>query len=157
MNDPITAKELIARFGLVPHVEGGAFRELFREGFVPTGERPAHGVIYYLLDEDETSDFHVLDADEYWLWHAGPDVELWSYPEGNPAALRVERLGMGEGAQPCVLMKAGTIFGARPVAGAKGAMLCSCVCVPEFMYEHYRILTKDEVLAECPAAADFFA
>lgn len=151
-----TAAELIARFGLAPHVEGGAFRELYREGYVPTGERPAHGVIYYLLNEDETSDFHVLDADEYWLWHAGPDIELWSYPEGNPGALTVEQLGMGEGAQPCVLMKAGTIFGARPVKGAQGAMLCSCVCVPEFMYEHYRILTKEEVVAECPAAAAFW-
>lgn len=149
-----TAKELINRFGLVPHVEGGAFRELYRDSAVRTGERPAHGVIYYLLNEDEVSDFHVLDADEYWLWHAGPDIELWSY--GADGALRVERLGLGEGAQPCVLMKAGVTFGARPVAGAKGAMLCSCVCVPEFMYEHYRILTKAEVLRECPEAAAFF-
>ncbi|MBR3763218.1 MAG: cupin domain-containing protein [Clostridia bacterium] len=152
-----TADELIRRFGLAPHVEGGAFRELFREGFVSDGTRPAHGVIYYMLDAGEVSDFHVLDADEYWLWHAGFDVELWHYPEGHPEALKVERMGLGEGAQPCVLMKAGTIFGARPVPGSQGAMLCSCVCVPEFMYEHYRILTKDEVLAECPAAADFFA
>lgn len=156
MNTP-TAAELIKRFGLSPHVEGGAFRELYREGFDRSGPRPAHGVIYYMLGEDEMSDFHVLDADEYWLWHAGADIELWSYPQGKPEELKVERMGMGEGAQPCVLMPAGTIFGARPVPGAKGAMLCSCVCVPEFMYEHYRILSKEEVLAECPAAADFFA
>ena len=149
-----TAEELIARFRLEPHVEGGAFRELYRENFVPTGERPAHGVIYYLLRDSEVSDFHVLDADEYWLWHAGPDVELWSY--GPDGLLKVELLGMGEGAQPCVLMPAGVTFGARPVPGAQGAMLCSCVCVPEFMYEHYRILTKDEVLEQCPQAAAFF-
>ncbi len=149
-----TADELIRRFRLEPHVEGGAFRELFREGVVPTGERPAHGVIYYLLNEDEVSDFHVLDADEYWLWHAGPDIELWHFDEAG--VLTVDRMGMGEGAEPCVLMKAGTYFGARPAPGAKGAMLCSCVCVPEFMYEHYRILEKDEVIARCPAAAAFF-
>ena len=149
-----TAEELIARFRLEPHVEGGAFRELYRENFVPTGERPAHGVIYYLLRDSEVSDFHVLDADEYWLWHAGPDVELWSYgPDGQ---LKVERLGMGEGAQPCGLMPAGGTFGARPVPGAQGAMLCSCVCVPEFMYDHYRILTTDAVLEECPQATAFF-
>jgi len=155
-----TAAELIARFNLAPHVEGGAFRELYREGFVSDGTRPPHGVIYYLLNDDETSDFHVLDADEYWLWHAGPDVELWSYVPGGE--LKVERLGMGEGAQPCVLMPAGAVFGARHVRDAqgqpvKGAMLCSCVCVPEFMYEHYRILTKEEVITQCPAAEAFFA
>lgn len=53
-------------------------------------------------------------------------------------------------------MPAGVTFGARPVKGASGAMLCSCVWVPEFMYEHYRILTKDEVIAKCPEAAKFF-
>ncbi len=149
-----TAEELIARFGLAPHVEGGAFRELYREGFDRSGPRPAHGVIYYMLNDDEVSDFHVLDADEYWLWHAGPDIELWSF--GEDGVLKVERMGMGEGAQPCVLMPAGATFGARPVKGASGAMLCSCVCVPEFMYEHYRILTKDEVIEKCPEAAEFF-
>ena len=58
-----TADELIRRFGLEPHVEGGAFRELYREGFDRSGPRPAHGVIYYLLNDNEVSDFHVLDAD----------------------------------------------------------------------------------------------
>ena len=149
-----TADELIRRFGLEPHVEGGAFRELYREGFDRSGPRPAHGVIYYMLNDNELSDFHVLDADEYWLWHAGPDIELWSF--GEDGVLKVERMGMGDGAQPCVLMPAGVTFGARPVQGAKGAMLCSCVCVPEFMYEHYRILTKDEVIAKFPEAAAFF-
>lgn len=60
-----TADELIRRFGLEPHVEGGAFRELYREGFDRSGPRPPHGVIYYLLNDNEVSDFHVLDADEY--------------------------------------------------------------------------------------------
>lgn len=149
-----TADELIRRFGLEPHVEGGAFRELYREGFDRSGPRPAHGVIYYMLNDSEISDFHVLDADEYWLWHAGPDIELWSF--GEDGVLKVERMGLGEGAQPCVLMPAGVTFGAKPVKGAKGAMLCSCVCVPEFMYEHYRILTKEEVIEKCPEAAKFF-
>ena len=155
-----TADELIRRFQLEPHVEGGAFRELYREGFDRTGPRPPHGVIYYLLNEDEVSDFHVLDADEYWLWHAGPDIELWSF--GEDGKLKVERMGMGDGARPCVLMPAGVTFGAKPVKGAQGcqpgsgAMLCSCVCVPEFMYEHYRILTKEEVVEKCPEAAAFF-
>lgn len=149
-----TADELIRRFGLEPHVEGGAFRELYREGFDRSGPRPAHGVIYYMLNDSEISEFHVLDADEYWLWHAGPDIELWSF--GEDGVLKVERMGLGEGAQPCVLMPAGVTFGAKPVKGAKGAMLCSCVCVPEFMYEHYRILTKEEVIEKCPEAAKFF-
>ena len=145
---------LIRRFGLTAHVEGGAFRELFREG-QDASQRPAHGVIYYLLDENDVSDFHVLDADEYWLHHAGPDAEIWWIDGEN--RLHIDRVGIGEGAQPCALMKGGTIFGARPVRGAKGASLFSCVTVPQFTYEKYRILPKEEVLEICPAAAAFYA
>ena len=40
-------------------------------------ERPAHGVIYYELGQGEASQFHTLDADEYWFFHAGSTLELW--------------------------------------------------------------------------------
>lgn len=53
-------------------------------------------------------------------------------------------------------MSVGVTFRAKPVKGASGAMLCSRVCVPELIYEHYRILTKDEVIENCPEAASFF-
>ena len=72
------------------------------------------------------------------------------------AALSVNYTAKVSIAPARVLMPAGVTFGARPVKGAQGAMFCSCVCVPEFMYEHYRILTKDEVIAKCPEAAKFF-
>jgi len=148
-----SARGLIERFHLTPHVEGGAFRELYRDGKSPD-IRPAHGVIYYLLDEGDVSDFHVLDADEYWLHHAGPDIEIWWIDAQG--ALHRERLGMGEGAQPCVLMPGGTVFGAKHAEGHKGAMLASCVTVPQFTYEKYRILERAEVLELCPDATAFY-
>ena len=40
--------DFVKRFNLTPHVEGGAFRELYRDG-ERAKERPAHGVIYYEL------------------------------------------------------------------------------------------------------------
>ena len=147
------ARRLIDRFRLEPHVEGGAFRELYREGRTG-GQRPAHGVIYYLLDRGEVSGFHVLDSDEYWLYHAGPDIDIWWLDEEH--ALHRSRLGMSEGAEPCVLMPGGTVFGAKHAQGQSGATLVSCVTVPEFTYDNYRILDKDELLSLCPDAADFF-
>lgn len=146
-------KDIIARFGLEPHVEGGAFRELYRDGDAREG-REASGVIYYYLGPEEHADFHVLDSDEYWLYHGGAELEIWSVtPEG---AMRVERLGLDEGAQPCVQVKGGVIFGARPVAGAQDGTLVSCVTVPEFSYEQYRILSREEMLASYPASEDFW-
>lgn len=147
------ARDIISRFGLEPHVEGGAFRELYRNG-QESGGRGASGVIYYYLGPEEHADFHVLDSDEYWLYHDGAPLEIWSVePDGQ---IRVETLGLEQGAQPCVLVKGGVIFGARPVNGAQDGTLVSCVTVPEFSYEQYRILSKEEMLASCPASEGFW-
>lgn len=145
--------ELIARLGLEPHIEGGSFRELYREGARPEG-RPDSGVIYYAMDKGEHADFHVLDSDEYWLYHAGATVELWLI--GADGGVRVERLGIAPGDQPCVLLPKNTIFGARLLPGSDEGCLMSCVTVPEFSYEHYRILPREEVTALYPETAAFF-
>lgn len=144
--------DFIKRFGLTPHVEGGAFRELYRDG-VRAKERPAHGVIYYELGQGETSQFHTLDADEYWFYHAGSTLELWEIDGGH---LTKYRLGLEDGAEPCVLMKAGTIFGARHLDPEGEATLVSCVTVPEFSYDHYRICSRAEIAALCPEADAFY-
>ena len=146
-------KDCVARFGLEPHVEGGAFLELYRDGQRSAG-REASGVIYYYLGPEEHADFHVLDSDEYWLYHGGDTLEIWLVePDGG---LRVEKLGLEEGAEPCVLVKGGVIFGARHPAGAQDGTLVSCVTVPEFSYEPYRILSRDEMLATYPASENFW-
>ena len=153
MSDCRKYQDYIERFQMVPHVEGGFFREL--DPHNPNSElRPAHGVIYYMLDAHDKSDFHVLDSDEYWLYHAGPDIEIWWIDDLKQ--LHRSRLGMGDHAQPCVLMPAGCIFGARHAEGNTQPILVSCVTVPQFRYEHYRILEKEEVLQICPAAEEFY-
>lgn len=150
-----TAKAIAARLNLTPHVEGGSFRELYRSA--PEGERPReeHGVIYYYLGSDEHSDFHVLDSDEYWLYHAGDSLEVWRINEqGQP---QVEKLGLEPDAQPCLLLRRGTIFGARHASGAQDGTLVSCITVPEFSYANYRILSRQEMLDTYPDSAAFWA
>ena len=147
------ADELARRFGLEAHVEGGSFVELDEP--VPEGMgRAPSGVIYYHLGIGETSDFHVLDSDEYWLWHAGSTLEIWMVrPDGS---LEIQRLGIEHGAQPCLLLKAGVIFGARHLPGARDGCFVSCVTVPRFSYETYRILPREEMLEKYPCTAPFF-
>ncbi len=147
------ASELAARYNLDPHVEGGSFRELFRDD-VENRKREAHGVIYYYLGEKEDSDFHYLDSDEYWLYHAGATLEIWIVNEDG--SLRVEKLGLEEGAEPCVLLKAGVTFGARHLEGATDGCLVSCVTVPEFTYENYRIVPREEMIEKYPESAAFW-
>ena len=148
------ADELARRFELDKHVEGGSFLELDEVDERFPGRAPS-GVIYYYLGADEFSDFHVLDSDEYWLWHAGTPLEIWMIDENG--SLEIRRLGIDGDSQPCVLIRRGVIFGARHVRDdrADGTMV-SCVTVPRFSYENYRILPRDEMVSKYPQTAGFF-
>ena len=67
------ADQLIRRLGLVPHPEGGHFRETFRD----TNSGRAHSTaIYFLLKKGETSRWHRIDAAEIWHFYRGAPLEL---------------------------------------------------------------------------------
>src|SRR5262245_13809769 len=95
------AQRLIERLGLAPHPEGGWYRQVHRSAIrvqAPGGERAALTTIYYLLERDQLSRWHVVDADEVWHFYAGAPLELFIYyPQtqqlsrrelGSPAAER---------------------------------------------------------------------
>ena len=65
--------EIIEALGLVPHPEGGHYRETWREGSKPRGHGTA---IYFLLREGERSHWHRVDAAEIWHFYAGAPLEL---------------------------------------------------------------------------------
>jgi uncharacterized protein len=79
-------REIIRMLELSPHPEGGHYRETYRAPS-PVGGRAASTMIYYLLQADEVSAWHRVDADEFWLWHAGGPLSLTlSSPEGEGAS-----------------------------------------------------------------------
>lgn len=147
------ADDLAMRFCMEPHVEGGSFIER-NESAPKNMVRASSGVIYYHLGSSECSDFHVLDSDEYWLWHSGETLEIWMAEQSGK--MKIVHLGVENDAQPCVFIRAGVIFGARHAQGAVDGTFVSCVTVPRFSYEHYRILPKEEMLKRYPESAAFY-
>ena len=71
--------EIIRLLDLKPHPEGGHYGETFRAE-VGGSDRPSSTAIYYLLQADEVSAWHRVDADEHWLWHAGATLSLTQSP-----------------------------------------------------------------------------
>jgi predicted cupin superfamily sugar epimerase len=73
---------IIRGFQLLPHPEGGHYREIFRS---PETVRPADGrsarsaltLIHFLLRRGETSAWHRVLSDETWHWCGGAPMELW--------------------------------------------------------------------------------
>jgi predicted cupin superfamily sugar epimerase len=81
-SDEATARKLIERLELKRHPEGGWFREIHRAGHsvrTDQGVRAAITAIYYLLECDQVSRWHVVDSDEVWHFHQGAPLELLSF------------------------------------------------------------------------------
>ena len=70
----LAAEEIVRRLGLVPHPEGGWYRQTWQEER-ETG-RPAGTAIYYLLAAGQRSHWHRVDATEIWHFYAGAPLAL---------------------------------------------------------------------------------
>ena len=78
------ANEIIRLLNMSPHPEGGHYAETYRAG---RDGRAVLTAIYYLLEVDQVSAWHRVDAEEVWLWHAGGPLALTlSPPDGKGAA-----------------------------------------------------------------------
>ena len=69
------AERLIQLLDLIPHPEGGHYRQTFRDES-GGGTRGHSTLIYFLLKAGETSHWHRIDAAEVWHHYRGAPVEL---------------------------------------------------------------------------------
>jgi predicted cupin superfamily sugar epimerase len=155
-----TAADLIAALGLLPHPEGGHYRETFRAPPLPfelpgRGSRAASTAIYFLLGEGDFSAFHHVRSDEVWHHYAGVPLELATLRETSAGVEeRVVRLGPNvlAGEVPQAVVEAGVLQAARP--GAPGYSLCGCTVAPGFDFADFAMPTRTELFARFPGAQD---
>jgi predicted cupin superfamily sugar epimerase len=139
---PLNADETVHRLGLVPHPEGGYYREMFRseaQVTLPDGRvRSASTAILYLLP-----------ADSWSAWHRVTSDEAWHHYEGAP--LRLHRLGQEtvilEKANPLAVVPAGVWQAAEPVGGA---VLVGCTVAPGFEFQDFVMGDADALIREYP-------
>jgi uncharacterized protein len=74
------AKRQIEAFKLLPHPEGGYYREVIRSQrpieMPVQGSRKALTSIYFLLCRSEVSRWHRVASDEVWIWLDGSPLDL---------------------------------------------------------------------------------
>lgn len=91
-----TADALIQALGLVPHPEGGHYREIFRSPVqvaTPRGPRAALTTIDFLLQRGQFSAWHRVRSDEVWHLLGGGPLRLWWLPADLS---RIECVTLGE-------------------------------------------------------------
>jgi predicted cupin superfamily sugar epimerase len=91
------AAELISRLQLLPHPEGGHYREVFRSphAVTPADDRPQRSAlttIDFLLARGERSAWHRVRSDEVWHLLEGGPLRLWLMP---PALDAVQAVTLG--------------------------------------------------------------
>ena len=131
-----TAEQLIEKLDLRPHPEGGWYRETWRaEPYA--GKRSSATAIHFLLEEDQRSRWHRVDADELWLWQAGAPLTLSISTE---TAGQVQEVTLGPdvlfGDRLQALVPANQWQAAEPLGGW---VLVSCIVSPGFDFSAFEI------------------
>jgi hypothetical protein len=128
------ANELIRLLGMRPHPEGGHFVETWRS----SGEgRAAMTAIYYLLEADQVSAWHRVDAEEVWLWHAGAALALTlSPPDGKGARTALLGPDLRAGQRPQRVIPAHYWQTAETLGHWT---LVSCIVAPGFEFSGFEL------------------
>ncbi len=127
----MTAQEIIDHLNLQKHPEGGWYRETWRA----QNEGRATGTcIYFLLEAEESSHWHRVDATEIWLYHAGaPLVLSISETDQGPATDHLLTPNLSQGA-PQLIVPENHWQAARTTGDYT---LVSCTVSPGFEFEGF--------------------
>ncbi len=155
-------KDIIDKLGLLPHPEGGYYREIFRSqlavrhSLADGVSRAAMTSIYYLLGVGDRSAWHRVRSDEVWcLLDGGPlEVHLLEPGGGHHVKRLARTLETGEELQAVV--PAGWWQAARPAPSARLA-LCACIVAPGFDFADFELARREELERDYPAFADVIA
>ena len=136
------AQHVIAELGLAPHPEGGWYRRTWQSATPVNagGDRPLASCIYFLLPAGDASAWHVVDADELWLWHGPGAVTLELGGSGRQpdeagarsVTLRVDK----DSARGELVVPAGVWQ--RTVPSSEDALV-SCVVSPGFTFAGFKL------------------
>ena len=131
---------LIQKLNLLPHPEGGYYRETYRS-------QDSTG-IFYLLRKGEKSSLHRIKSDEMWHFYAGDSLMVVELLEDGAVQ---ETLLSSDRFQHVV--PANRWFGAYLPEGSEFALV-GCTVAPAFRFEDFELAKKDVLLASHPSARD---
>lgn len=145
----MTVEDIIQRFHMLPHPEGGYYAETYRSPIhLDDLNRDLMTVIYFLLPAGECSSFHRIKSDEWWFFHYGSPLVVHTLDdEGHKEHL--VGIDVVNGQQPQLLVQANTIFGSS-VLDPEGFSLVSCVVAPGFDFEDFELFERSFLLEKFP-------
>lgn len=150
-------QNLIEKFNLAPHPEGGYFRRTYtasqKLGAVEK-ERSVGSAIYYYLDSDDFSAWHRLNSDEMWHYYAGSGLTVHVIsPEGELTHIRIGDPTQGEDEIPQFVVPAGHWFAAE-VGCDNTYGFVGCTLFPEYDEASFELADREKLSAKFPQHKD---
>ena len=155
-------KGLVETLELVPHPEGGYYRETYRSSdSIPShllenqyqGDRNVCTCIYFLLTSDSFSAFHKIQQDEIWHFYKGAPIELHQI---SPTGLYTKNLignNMAAGHTPQLVVPGGNWFAAAISAPGSYALV-GCTVAPGFDFQDFILADREALLLAFPEHID---
>ena len=161
-DNALKAEDLIKRFGLEPHPEGGHYRRTYQSPVIMKSwpdtfiaSRPSATAIIYLLQKGEKSRWHRLRQDEMWHFYGGRRLRLAMISSQGV----YEEVEMGSNLRLCqqiqVLVPAGYWFAARPANSEADLVepdysLVGCTVSPGFDFADFELAEIKELEKSFP-------
>jgi hypothetical protein len=158
----MTAKDLINRFQMLPHPEGGWYKENYRsaekisandlpERF--SGSRSISTAIYFLMEQGNFSAFHKIKSDECWHFYGGQTLMI--YIINSFGVLEIIKLGNNINNEECFqfVVPANCWFASRPANESQYSFV-GCTVAPGFDFNDFELAKATELIELYPNHTD---
>jgi predicted cupin superfamily sugar epimerase len=152
-------QSIIDQFELVPHPEGGFYKEAYRsEGIISSkslngqfsGDRNYCTSIYFLLTSDNFSAFHRIKQDEIWHFYEGSPLFVHVIDEYG--TYQKYELGADyKNGQVRQLVVPANLWFASSVKDEKSHSFVGCTVAPGFDFEDFEMADRNELIEEFPS------
>ncbi len=156
------AKYYIEKLQLLPHPEGGYYREIYRAGemilaeHLPgnfMGNRNISTAIYFLLHRNDFSAFHKLKSDEFWHFYDGSAIKISLFDEDGKFSEIFLGKNITEGEKFQIVIKKNCWFAAELVDKNSFALV-GCTVSSGFDFQDFEIADCKELIKKFPFYED---
>ena len=154
----MTVDVLVKELDLLPHPEGGYYKETYRsEGKITqaclspdfVGDRNMATGIYFLIEKGNFSALHKIKSDETWHFYYGDALEVIEIDEQGKLSITQIGSNILKGETFQYTVKANTWFGSR-VSGNGLFSLVGCTVYPGFDFNDFELAKQQDLIQLFP-------
>ncbi len=158
----VKIEKIVNKLDLLPHPEGGFYKETYRSGGVIPKETLGHEfsgarnyctAIYFLLTSNNFSAFHRIKQDEIWHFYTGSSLYVHVIDPNGLYTKYTVGTNFEKGEQPQLLVPAGCWF-ASSVKDDSSYSLVGCTVSPGFDFNDFELAKREDLIAAYPDYKD---